>query len=317
MRKWLFAFAGFLILFFISFFIFIPSNLKVSKAIAIRCNAQGAYRILSNENTWNKWWPGYDSSIHLDTSSKYTFNYQKEVYRLKQKLLNGVEVNIGHNESLVNSTMILIPLRRDSVIIEWQSTIVESNNPFKRIAGYLHAVNIKKNMDPILEGLHNFLEVQKNVYGSNITETSTTDTLLVALKSHSNSYPSTADIYQSVNLLKNYIITNGAIVTGHPMINITNLNKTEFEIMVALPTNKELKENNNIFFRRMIPGNFLVTEVKGGNYTLMEAENGMEEFMNDYQKTAMAIPFQSLITDRDKETDTSKWITKLYEPVMR
>jgi hypothetical protein len=31
----------------------------------------------------------------------------------------------------------------------------------------------------------------------------------------------------------------------------------------------------------------------------------------------MAIPFQSLITDRVKEPDTAKWITKLYAPVLR
>jgi hypothetical protein len=29
----------------------------------------------------------------------------------------------------------------------------------------------------------------------------------------------------------------------------------------------------------------------------------------------MAIPFQSLVTDRSKQPDTTKWITNIYTPV--
>jgi hypothetical protein len=37
--------------------------------------------------------------------------------------------------------------------------------------------------------------------------------------------------------------------------------------------------------------------------------------MSDYQQTAMAIPFESLVTDRSREPDTLKWITNIYVPV--
>jgi len=36
----------------------------------------------------------------------------------------------------------------------------------------------------------------------------------------------------------------------------------------------------------------------------------------DYQRAIIAIPFQMLITDRTKETDSTKWITRLYYPVV-
>jgi hypothetical protein len=59
----------------------------------------------------------------------------------------------------------------------------------------------------------------------------------------------------------------------------------------------------------------LRAEVKGGNATVEEALHQMKIFISDYQKTAMAIPFESLVTDRSKEPDTSKWITRIYTPV--
>jgi hypothetical protein len=38
--------------------------------------------------------------------------------------------------------------------------------------------------------------------------------------------------------------------------------------------------------------------------------------VQDHQRVAPAIPFQSLVTDRTKQPDTSKWVTRLYWPIM-
>jgi hypothetical protein len=42
----------------------------------------------------------------------------------------------------------------------------------------------------------------------------------------------------------------------------------------------------------------------------------VQKYKDDYQRVSPAIPFYSLITDRLKEPDSSKWITKIYFPVM-
>jgi hypothetical protein len=41
----------------------------------------------------------------------------------------------------------------------------------------------------------------------------------------------------------------------------------------------------------------------------------MDQYFKDYNRVAMAIPFEYLITDRLKVPDTSKWVTKIYCPV--
>jgi hypothetical protein len=63
-------------------------------------------------------------------------------------------------------------------------------------------------------------------------------------------------------------------------------------------------------------GNMLVTEVKGGQIEVNKASVQLLNYISDYNRTAPAIPFESLVTDRRKEPDSSKWITRIYYPVM-
>jgi hypothetical protein len=41
----------------------------------------------------------------------------------------------------------------------------------------------------------------------------------------------------------------------------------------------------------------------------------MQQYFADYKRVAMAIPFEYLVTDRETETDTTKWVTRIYAPV--
>ena len=99
------------------------------------------------------------------------------------------------------------------------------------------------------------------------------------------------------------------------MMNVTDLGNKKFEAMVALPTNKEVRSQGSFFFKNMIRGNFLTTEVTGGNAAVANAAQEIQYYIDDYKRSAMAIPFESLIVDRSVETDSSLWITKLYFPV--
>ena len=63
-------------------------------------------------------------------------------------------------------------------------------------------------------------------------------------------------------------------------------------------------------------GNILVTDVKGGPYNIAKAFEAVEKYTEDHNRMAPAIHFQSLVTDRRQERDTSKWITRIYWPVM-
>ena len=117
--------------------------------------------------------------------------------------------------------------------------------------------------------------------------------------------------------LKGYIRTQQAMETGFPMLNVTTSDSIHYLTRVALPVNRELPTAGDIVYKRMLGrGNILVTEVKGGPGRIKEAFGQMKIYMEDYQRSGVAIPFQSIITDRSKEPDTSKWVTKVYFPVI-
>ncbi len=313
MKKKILIISGLFVISLAAVYIFIPAQISITQTRNINCTTNGAIRVLSDNNNWPKWWPNT-----MGGSKQYTgadsFYYNNSLYTILQNSDGTVEICIHNNGDTVSSKMFILALPFDSTAVQWQCTFAPSLNPVKKIQQYLLAVKIKNNMVAILDSLQSFLGKKENVYGMEISKSSFTDTVLIATRAVYHTYPSTADIYKLINTLKNYISGNNAKEINVPMMNVTVLGDTLYEMMVALPIDKELKGNGAIFPRRMVSGNFMKTEVTGGYHTVNNALNQLLFFMSDYHKTIMAIPFEVLVTDRSKETDTSKWVTKIYQP---
>jgi GyrI-like small molecule binding domain len=311
MKKWLIGIGIVLIIFIACIYIFIPGSLGISQVTGIRCTPAGTYRLLTDKATWQNWWPasGAGSKANSFLHNGYSFTIQ-------QPLPHGIDIMVEQNEVNVSSRIVIIPAQRDSVTIVWQCTYPSGNNPFKRISGYQQAVDLKNNFAQILSGLKAYLETPENVYGYNIQQTSTTDTLLIAARGSATVYPGLQEVYKLVNQLKDYIRTNRAEQTGYPMLNVTQTEPGQFQFQVAVPVNKELADKGSIFSRRMVPGNFLMLEAKGGLKTVAHAMEQLQQYAADHHRTSMAIPFEVMVTDRAKEQDTTKWLTRIYYPVM-
>lgn len=196
---------------------------------------------------------------------------------------------------------------------EWKGGLEATNNPVTRIKNYFLAIGVKKNISEILQNAKTFLENNERVYGLRIIQQQVKDTILVSTKIISNGYPSTAEIYNLVKDLRGYIFSNGGTETNSPMLNVTK--DSMYNIMVAIPISTAIPATEKFLLKRMVPGKILVAEVKGGTYTANEALKQLTLYMIDNQLTSPAIPFQSLVTERSKEPDTTKWITKIYFPV--
>ena len=160
-----------------------------------------------------------------------------------------------------------------------------------------------------------FAEKKENLYGISISETSFKDTLLIATKATLTAYPGVRDVYKQVQALKKYAAEQQAQQAGYPMLNITPLDSPGYQIMVALPVDKRLPDKGPFFQRNMIPGKFLFTAIQGGPFTIQQTFKQLQLYVDDFRRTAMAIPFQMLVTDRNAEPDTSKWVTHIYVPV--
>jgi hypothetical protein len=295
MKKWITAIIILIVIAIVAFYLFLPTPAAVSGITGIKSSSAGAYRILSNESKWKQ--------------------YSHNNFTLSGKLLNTIVVSYRTNTDSLPVNIIFIPITNDSVELNWESKIPEMNGPFAKWNKYSFARKMKTNMDAILANFKFFIQKDVNIYGISIKQTTTVDTFLIAKKFITHTYPSTDEIYKHIQDLETHAQNMKASRTGYPMLNVTQTDTTEYHCMVAIPINKIIDDKKPVFFVRMVPGRFLRTDVTGGPQTIAHAHKMMLQYFEDYKRTAMAIPFEYLVTDRSKQPDTTKWITRIYGPV--
>jgi len=312
MKKWLIGIGVLLIATIVCIYVFIPRELDVSCVSSVKCNPQAAFRQVRHGGDWVKWWP--DSMEERDGKSSY--RYAGDVYHVSGSSYPLTEIDIHHDGADIKSRMSVLSLsNKDSAVIYWQCRFSGGAGFLQRLRQYLSAGKLEKNMNEILSRLRPYLENEKNIYGMTFGEASTKDTLLVVTKAFFAAYPSTSDIYGLLGKLRQYISSEGAVENGYPIANVTLVRDSGFQLMTAIPVNRVLPGKGAIFFKRMVPAKFLIAEVKGGDHTVRAAMDHMQEYIADHQRTVMALPFQTIVTDRLKEPDTTRWSTWLYCPV--
>ncbi|MGI8597732.1 MAG: hypothetical protein ACR2KB_00620 [Chitinophagaceae bacterium] len=284
---------------------FIPAVDKINSNIYIKSNYNNVTRSLHEKHMWEQWW----NEHHIND-----LIYEESNFALQNSFLNIAEVNIKESNSSGTSLITVLQLNRDSSIVEWKYNIPSSEAYNNKIKKYFRSKEIKKQFEQKLQDLKKFIENPVNIYGLNIQQEKVKDSSLISIRTTLTAYPATEDIYNLVAQLSEYIKESGAKETDYPMLHVMQSNG-RYEIMVAIPVNKNLPAKGNIQPKRMVLGNILVAEVRGGDETVRKGLMEFDNYVNDYGKTSPAIPFASLITDRRKESDTSKWITRLNYPV--
>jgi hypothetical protein len=302
MKKWIIAAGGILILLVAGFvYLWIPSNVRYSYHVKMTCNARGALRVVADSSRWVNWAPeeGRNISYHLQGQNNYVLNVRIQ----------------GRRDSLLSRLLLVPTASPDSTDCYWQFDMPTGRMPVGRIRRYLFARDVVGDMGTVLGFMRAFLAKKENVYGLNIQPAATKDSFLIAVRGIFPGGPTLGDIYGLIGGLRGYMGREGAHETGYPMLNITKLADGRRQMEIAIPVDRQLKEGSVFYSRKLVPGHYLMAEVKGGEHAIDRAMTQMQNYVNDYQKTVMAIPFQSLVTDRMKEPDENKWITRIYYPV--
>ncbi len=289
----------------------IPATLTVAETIPIKCVSNAAFRNLSVAQSWGNWWPGADTGVIAGNS----FYLSNSRYSLSKKADNNLEILIEDQKDTVKTAMNLLSIAKDSTLVNWHFNISAGNNPFSRIAAYRRALSLKKNMNILLHHIQNYLSDFKNVYGFPLVEGSTTDTTLLTTKTISATWPGTDLIYALIDKLKKTCSEQGCTITGTPMLNVSPLYNAGYLVRVALPVNRMMASKDSITGMRMVPGKFIIAEAVGGLQTVAGVHQQLSFYFQDFGRVSMAIPFDYLVTDRKTETDTSKWVTRIYAPV--
>ncbi len=273
-----------------------------------------ASRSLMIETGWNKWFPEQKEKI----AEQVFYTDNKVLYsNIKNITSTNATVTIETENVISIADVSIAPLKSDSILVNISCIIDASSNPFKRVYHYFKAVEIKNSLNKIASSFKSFAENFKLVYGFDVRRTKLMDSSMIAIKASVNNYPTLQDIYSKIEILEKYASSNNASPTDFPMLNIFRTDSNAYNFMVALPINKPLNATGEILYKQMLPkGNFVATDsIYGGFEKLDNLFASFIKMKEDYQMMSPAIPFQSLITDRRKETDTTKWVTRFYYPI--
>jgi hypothetical protein len=305
MKKILIALVLLLLFALAAVYLFIPGKIKMETTISLEAAFPAVSRTLIEENNWKKWWPG-----------ESPFNYGKQTYSINEKILSVYDINIYSGKATIHSRLELLPVKNDNMTIHWHAEQFTSSNPFIRFSQARLAMQTEKNMNAILQSLKMFLQKKENIYGVDIKETLVIDSVLISTRRQFDHFPNVHEIDSMIQSLKKYISQNYAIEKNSPMLNVFDLGNSRYEAMTAIPVDKALPKTNEFAPKFLLKGgNVLEVQIQGGPYMIEKGLKELENYRTDYNLDSPAIPYQLLVTDRAKEPDTTKWITRLYYPV--
>jgi effector-binding domain-containing protein len=291
-------------------YLYVPSTIRKSVMALVPVTQKVAQPFLLDKGKWGAWWPGGAASASGDG-----YLYNGRSFTARHIYLTGADVLIDHEGDTSSCMLSMIPFGTDSIKITWDYQLQTSLNPIKRRRQQGDAKSLQADMTNVLQQMASFLSDEQNIYHIQVTRSTITDTLLVMTRQTLNQEPTQATIYGLIHQLQQYINKAGAQAINPPMLHVRKTDSSQVEVMVALPVNKVVNSAGAFAFKRMVPGHVLVTEITGGAGTVRNSFQQLEKYAVDHRLESPAIPFESLVTDRIQQPDSSKWITKIYYPV--
>ena len=305
MKKNLLILLTFAVVGIAAIYIFIPGKIKIVATENGNTNPKAAQRFLADDANWEKWWP-----------NSTPFYYNGFNFQLIKKMYNVFELQLLDKKDSLKTILQLVTGDKDSVSYFWTCDFESSKNPIARLMQYFKATRIKKSLDILTDSLKTHLEKEENVYGFKVQLVKVSDSVLISTRRIFNHYPDDKEIDSMLQQLRKYISNNNAVEKNYPMLNVHIDGANDYEAMVAIATDRLLPASN-IFSPKLVlkGGNLLEASFTGGSSAIKKAFDNFENYRSDYRIPAPAIPYQLMITDRIKESDTTKWVTKFYYPI--
>lgn len=310
MKKWIVIVCLFIFAIISIFYFLMPTTQSFIFQTTVSCTENAVSRNITNKAKWQLWWPG-------EKINDTTYGFQNCTYRIDKILLIGIETTVFNRDDSLKGFLQFIYNGNNSTQFQFTSKHQFSANPLKRFVQYFQFKKIGTNVENLLTDAKKYFDNPENIYGLNIVKEKVTESSMVSAKNTFDHYPSTQEIYAMIVSVKEYVKIKGGDETSYPMLHVEKMGPMAYEVMVAIPTKTDVPPEGKFQLKNMRSGTMLMAEVKGGPYSVIKGDEELTNYLSDYKKNSPAIPFQSLVTNRLLETDTSKWVTKLYYPVFQ
>ncbi|MET3979372.1 hypothetical protein ABIB62_001958 [Mucilaginibacter sp. UYP25] len=298
-----------LLLAFISIYFIIPQKIKTTHIVQIDATDVNVAKFLVNKKPWDKWWPGKHSASNPDL-----FTYNGIEFLLQKNTNSGIDVIIDPKGINLTGNISYLASSDEVCKVTWVTQTMSELNPISRVTGYLKIKQETKNIDSILSRFKQFMQQDSNIYGITVAAEKIKFPIVIATTTNTTSYPSVKIIYAAIADLKTQVSGQNAMELDSPMVNIHQVDNG-YQVMVAIPINKLITPSKGSVINKLPKGgNLLTTQVKGGFHTVEIAFNQLKKFQENKGLKSPAMPYGSLLTNRLREPDSAKWVTKIYYP---
>lgn len=308
MKKVVIVIAVVICIVLISVYLVIPSKQRIFHSLELNCTESAAQRFMLNRNAWDAWWPG-------KVIDNKNLVYQNRKINIDRFTLKGFDFSINEEGLQTSSHLQVVYFTDMSAKLSVQSEAVFSAVPWKRVAQYLAFKKHQLLVESLANDLKVFFDKEENIYGFSVQKQKVKDSSLVSTRAMFNHYPDNTEIYTMISTLQKYTRDKNIKETGFPMLNVSAVDSVHYSVMVAIPVERDIASFKNIEQKKMVLGNILIAELKGGPATIARAESQMSVYIKDHKYVSPAIGFQSLVTNRLAEKDSTQWITRLCTPV--
>lgn len=239
-------------------------------------------------------------------------------FELKESVSNLLKIDAKINNTTISTFLNTSVYRNDTSALNWFYTFPATYNPITRWKNYQTGKTLQSTMKQLLASQSSALEKTTTIYGFDIKEIMLSDTVLITTRLNTDDAPTNAAIYQKVFLLEQYAKKFNKKILNNPMITMVNKSEGKHVTMIGLSIDGEIPSNDEFAIRLMPPhGKMFITEVIGGPNTIAKAYQNLHFYQLDANIPSPALPFELLLTDRLKVTDTAQWHTRVYFPVMK
>ncbi len=313
MRRLIFLSVVFIVVLSLAVCLIIPGTIRQSRSVNPAAPETVVTRYLALKKGWAAWWPDRKGEDPRDSSR---FTYKGLEFRIVKNTYTTITIDVSDGGRRIPSVITLVPGRNSGSEITWSFSYPAGNDPVSRVSGFRKSRKLAAVTQELLTRFRDFVEDEKEVYGVGIEYAKVRDSLVVVMRSMSDRYPTTPEVYEKVRTLQDFIRKNDISKNGYPMLNVSRTDDSRYRIMVAIPVRQRAKAPGNMEYSRLVLGNILIAEVKGGRASIDQAMRQVRKFVEDRRHTSPAIPFEMMVTDRLQEPDSGKWITRIYYPIL-
>lgn len=281
-----------------------PAQPRVSETAVVHAPQGTVVRALATRSLWERWWTKPDM-----------LSYPVDNFHNSEVIEPAFTLEVKLDKKAIPMPLVIMPLGNDSARVVLQVLLPESKGMMGKARNFFTAKRVAAGVDDLLQALKSFSEKEENIYGLKVQQVKVRDSILLTTTFMHDAAPGPAFIDSIVGNMKAVAQQGGAAVTGPVMMHFEKSGNMHL-VMLGLPVDREVEARGDYRTRRMVMGNLLEAEVRGGRTEIEKGFRQMEKYIRDHRRTSPAIPFEVPLTNRMAEADSNKWLTRIYYPII-